>query len=579
MNRTRIGWSLGLALGLTSLGGPLPPGVAQESPPPVRAERPPADGMRSVHATRRAAAQAIRQKMQTRITETFAEMPLNHVIDRLAHVGKLTAVIDQGKLTEEGIPTDEPINLEVKDTTIESSLYWILEPLALTWIIEDEVLKITTQTAANERFETRVYNVQHLQDLVREIYKKSSPPAAALSVPVRSGQAQGSFGMSDTIPPLPAAITPAFDTWGTHPRPSPVAPKAFDPLWVLLAIYEHTSGEWQAIDGVGGTLARIDGMLVVRQTRQMHDEIEPLLEALEQVAAGHAPAAIPVRPATYPQAAEQAVLAALARPVEWKFVNKPLDKVMAEVGKQFGITVRFDRVKLAEEGIPTDEPINLVVGDITLASGLDLMLEPLTLTFRPLEGAILITTETHAAETLRPTVYNTADLTAAGVSGRRLIQGLHEGTSGEWVTLHGVGGTLSEPFPGALIVRQTWQVQNEVAQLLAGLRETQAQMPAAATEPADSDAPVTQFYRLQKPGSAAAVQAALTDMVAPGQWTSKEGSGRIHAIGDTLIIRQPPKVQVEVREFLDALYYWDNPPSGGMSHMGGGYYSTPDNPR
>jgi hypothetical protein len=50
----------------------------------------------------------------------------------------------------------------MKGITLRSALRLLLQPLGLTYIIEDEVMKITTQAKADEKTSTRVYPVGDL---------------------------------------------------------------------------------------------------------------------------------------------------------------------------------------------------------------------------------------------------------------------------------------------------------------------------------------------------------------------------------------------------------------------------------
>ncbi len=96
-------------------------------------------------------------------TETgFVDTPLSEAIGFLSDFHDITIMLDEPALTEEGLGTDEPINLDVAGITLRSALRIMLEPLQLTYVIEDEVMKITTQVKADEKLTTRVYPVGDL---------------------------------------------------------------------------------------------------------------------------------------------------------------------------------------------------------------------------------------------------------------------------------------------------------------------------------------------------------------------------------------------------------------------------------
>lgn len=113
---------------------------------------------------------------------SFIDTPLSDAMDFLADAHDITIIIDEVTLNEENVPPDTPIDLELSGITLRSALKIMLEPLGLTYIIEDEVMKITTIIAAEEKLTTRVYPVG---DLVIPI---TTPQAGGL------GQGLGGVG-------------------------------------------------------------------------------------------------------------------------------------------------------------------------------------------------------------------------------------------------------------------------------------------------------------------------------------------------------------------------------------------------
>jgi RNA polymerase sigma factor (sigma-70 family) len=108
------------------------------------------------------------QRIANALTEQtqmeFVDVPLSEGIEFLSDLHAIPAVIDEQALEEEGIPLDEPINRVISGVSLESGLNLILDPLGLTYVVEDEVMKITTQTVADAKQEIRVYPVGTLVD-------------------------------------------------------------------------------------------------------------------------------------------------------------------------------------------------------------------------------------------------------------------------------------------------------------------------------------------------------------------------------------------------------------------------------
>jgi beta-lactamase regulating signal transducer with metallopeptidase domain len=74
------------------------------------------------------------------------------------------------------------------------------------------------------------------------------------------------------------------------------------------------------------------------------------------------------------------------------FADTPLVHVMAHLARVHEIQIRIDEATLAEAGVSIDEPISLVVSDVSLASLLDLMLDDLGLVAVPQGDVLTITT-------------------------------------------------------------------------------------------------------------------------------------------------------------------------------------------
>ncbi len=92
----------------------------------------------------------------------FQDQPLTDVVTFLADFHNIPIIIDTEALTEEGIATDTPVTRTLTGVKLRSALKIILQPLQLSYVIEDEVMKITTLTKEKDRLQTRVYPVGDL---------------------------------------------------------------------------------------------------------------------------------------------------------------------------------------------------------------------------------------------------------------------------------------------------------------------------------------------------------------------------------------------------------------------------------
>ncbi len=121
--------------------------------------------------------QRIQQALKDTTEVQFTDQPLKDALDYLEDLHKIEIWIDAPALADAGISTDQSVNLVMSGISLRSALRLLLEPLQLTYVIEDEVMKITTQEKADEKMSTRVY------------------PVADLVIRIQSGAGMGGGGM------------------------------------------------------------------------------------------------------------------------------------------------------------------------------------------------------------------------------------------------------------------------------------------------------------------------------------------------------------------------------------------------
>lgn len=144
----------------------------------------------------------IEDKILAALSETtevaFTDTPLEEGIKYLEDLHSVEIWLDKESLAALKQNTDQPISLSISGISLRSTLRLILEPLALTYIIESEVLKVTTQATADKAIVTRTYPVSDLfatreeaEELVESLVcglglvqkTKDGPAPLAVSVP------------------------------------------------------------------------------------------------------------------------------------------------------------------------------------------------------------------------------------------------------------------------------------------------------------------------------------------------------------------------------------------------------------
>ena len=315
------------------------------------------------------------------------------------------------------------------------------------------------------------------------------------------------------------------------------------------ALAEATSGPWLINGGQGAPSPRVIGeRMVVHQNLRNHREIAALLRTLELALAR--PLGASILPATESdeEVAEMTKLQRLLNTeIEVNFVELPLNDVAAFLSELLNEEVVLDTESLTEEGFATDIPMT-ARGRWPARTALRRLLDPM-LSFELRQGTIVITTQAKQKERLHSVVYDLADLLQAGLSINELIRVLEESTSGRFLNRDGEGGVITE-FPGGLLViRQTADVQTEVAMLLHDLR--QARREDKTPPQANPSKLETRFHRAKSKAEAEALESLLMTFVAPTTWDSSGGRGVLRTAEDRLIIRQTKAVHDQIDRFLN----------------------------
>ena len=94
---------------------------------------------------------AIRATLNRRLDIDLNGTPLSAAMGEISKQVSIQMILDEKALEEENITADEPITLQLSQVSLRSALKHILEPLQLTYVIEDEVMRITSKkTSANQ---------------------------------------------------------------------------------------------------------------------------------------------------------------------------------------------------------------------------------------------------------------------------------------------------------------------------------------------------------------------------------------------------------------------------------------------
>jgi hypothetical protein len=230
----------------------------------------------------------------------FTETSLEEVVGFIQETYNIPVQLDTPALEEEGIDPQEPVTVSLHGISLRSALRLLLKNLNLTYIIQDEVLMITSPTNAEAQLLTCVYDVR---DLVAGANDVGGPDAL--------------------IDAIISSI--CNDTWAEN----------------------------------GGGEAVIEflkpGMLVISQTRAVHEEIRALLETIRNVQKQSTPAAAAEKSAAAAADPNQLTTRAYILSIGQPFAPAELQSQIKEL-----ITTAIPNEKW-EGRLSTGEPVLLAV--------------------------------------------------------------------------------------------------------------------------------------------------------------------------------------------------------------------------
>lgn len=226
-----------------------------------------------------------KERLESALTQSseieFIKAPLKESIDFLADLHNVTIILDDAALSDEGISGDEPVNRTLSDVTLESTLNIILDPLGITWVIEDEVMKITTVGVMQNRLETRVYDIQLSGDdrATLDSLSKMIPEACGPGTWKSNAAAPHDVKPEIARPTLSGAMLPA--------EAAPVKRKEgvsaeSDVDTKAAAAGKRLRNRKHAAPAPKGTIQVFGNKLIVLQNQRVHRQIERLLKKLEE---------------------------------------------------------------------------------------------------------------------------------------------------------------------------------------------------------------------------------------------------------------------------------------------------------
>lgn len=250
---------------------------------------------------------AIQKRLEARVKPSFRDQPLAAVLDSLAKEAGVAIHLDMVGLDQESVRSDTPVTLSLdQPISLKSALKLLLEPLHLSYVVRDEVLKVTSPQLVRGEVYAITYPVA---DLVLPIPNFTSD-GLGISDALEKGyqQAANRNALAVQVGPLPDSRMPGAavgstvgagslaqiqgsgrQTSGSVPS-IPFGPPSvgggqqnFGPLMEL--IQSTVAAEtWDTVGGQGAIRPFDTNLsLVVSQTQEVHDQIADLLEQLRRL--------------------------------------------------------------------------------------------------------------------------------------------------------------------------------------------------------------------------------------------------------------------------------------------------------
>ena len=242
------------------------------------------------------------ERVQGEYRGTLAE-----AIDQLSRQASVNIVFDDLALAAENVQKDRLVDVPIRNPiSLQSALEVILKSAGLVFVVENEVIKVTSRDARTSKLETKTY---YIGDLVMPMSRPQNPYQVNFnsgSPFMGGGGAGGNMNVANNQLSMaqqlggnaqnnpfggfgyggnqggPQTGTPAFGTVGQNPLGG-ITEADFDPLIELIQNTIDTES-WLDNGGLGTIDAFVSNLsLIVSQTQEIQDKIQDLLKKLREL--------------------------------------------------------------------------------------------------------------------------------------------------------------------------------------------------------------------------------------------------------------------------------------------------------
>ena len=252
------------------------------------------------------AEQEIQRSLSKPVEVRFEQRPLKEVLETLGVAAGINIHLDNAGLGAEGVTSDTPVSINLtQPISLKSALNLILEQLRLSYVIQNEVLKVTSEQTRDADVYTRVYDVADLVIPIPNFTPGYNTGLPAAIMEAHRAIGIGGFAGGGSSPMTLAANQPAATNGSVLAQlgaggllPGQRGPQSlgsgpgglgggaqpdFDSLIELVTTTVNPQS-WTEVGGSGSIEAFPTNLsIVVSTTQETHDQIADLLEQLRRL--------------------------------------------------------------------------------------------------------------------------------------------------------------------------------------------------------------------------------------------------------------------------------------------------------
>ena len=245
----------------------------------------------------------------TEVNVKYTNRSLGEVLNELSTVTGVPVVVDERALSAVRVTTETPVTLQLPNSIkLKSALNLILNNLELTYVIENDVLSITSMEAKRSKVYPKTYRVTDLvtpipnftssyedglAGALRAAYQMSSPQTDVHVVPVSMTDLGDRHGQEHVAVDMNPDVLGQYHSMGAqggfglnNPPSAAGGGGSFADFQSLIDLIQTTvvPDTWEALGGPSTMRDYAQNLsLVISTTSDVHDQITDLLESLRRL--------------------------------------------------------------------------------------------------------------------------------------------------------------------------------------------------------------------------------------------------------------------------------------------------------